>query len=446
VGLLLAHTLWDYGEARSLKFAMKTRAPDYGASRPPASPGTGRDAAAYFLAAGILAARSPAGLAAIDNGRDALREATVSAEALERVGAILQGEAETFRLLERAAELDFTGFGSARANLFDLLHAKRLASLRALHAAATGDTDAAVRSLLTELSLEGSARSPMSALTLDRWLLNWRSWTVDDICTVLNRTAPSEAALERLADALAEADEDTRIAHFFEQARDRLIAAYLRRLGPYDGSFADAGLFGDGLLSGRPGLAARIARPLVARDLRVRLRQYAALTVAAASPWPGRLDAILAAGAPTRSIRSMLGPLAGLIYPGADWVNDEPRVQRLQLQIATVDMALIRAARLVVAIERHRRDNAGQIPETLTALVPRYLETLPVDPFSGEPMRYASIAAGYVVYGVGTNGQDDGGAEVDAPPIQKGARYSEARRTGDVGLSIRLAQQRPTRD
>jgi hypothetical protein len=441
VGLLLAHTVWDYSEASALKSALETWAPDHGASRPRQPTATGRDAAPYYLAAGILARRSPAYVArGIGNDRKALQQDPPSAEVIDRVGATLADEEEVLRLLDRAAELPFTGFGSASTNLFDQLSAKLLASLRALHAAARGDGDAAVRSLITELSLEGSERSPMSTLTLDTWLLNWRSGTVDDIRTVLSRTAPSAAALERLAAALAEADEDTRIARFFERARERVIAAGFRRLGPYDGSFAEAGLFGDGLVEGRPGLFARVVRPLVARDLRGRLQQHAALREAAAAPWPGRLDAILAAEAPARSIRRTLGPLAGLIYPQPDWVDAEPRVQRLQLEIAAVDIALVRAIRVAVAIERYRRDNRGQLPAALTVLAPQYLEDLPVDPFSGGPMGLALTDAGYAVYSVGANGQDDGGTEVGAPPFPATGRYSEARMTGDVGVSIRLAR------
>jgi hypothetical protein len=115
-------------------------------------------------------------------------------------------------------------------------------------------------------------------------------------------------------------------------------------------------------------------------------------------------------------------------------------VQRLQLEIAAVDIAMVRAIRVAVAIERYRRDHRGQLPAALTVLAPQYLEELPVDPFSGGPMGLALTDAGYAVYSVGANGQDDGGTEVDAPPIQKGARYSEARRTGDVGVSIRLTR------
>ena len=441
VALLLVHTLWDYSEARALQSALVTLAPDDGASIPRPG-GAAWSAAPYYVAAGILAARSPSHVArGIGDDRKALQREPPGAAVVERVGMALAREDDVFRLLDRAAELDFRGFGSLRVNLFDLFTAKLLASLRALHAAAMGDGDAAAASILTQLRLEGAERSPISTLTLDTWLLNWRSMTVvEDIRVVLSRTEPSAASLEQLAAALADADEDTRIARFFHRSRDRLIARSFYRLGPYDGSFAEAGLFGDGLLRGRPGLFARIVRPLVARDLRGRLRQYGALLEAARSPWPGRSDAIVEAGARIWSIRRPFGSVAGLIYSVDGWLDDDPEGQRRQLHFAVADIALVRAARVAVAIERHRRDNAGQLPTALTALAPRYLAMLPIDPFSGEPMHFAATTDGYVVYSVGANGQDDGGDQVDAPPFPVIGPNSEARMTGDVGVSIRLTR------
>jgi len=36
---------------------------------------------------------------------------------------------------------------------------------------------------------------------------------------------------------------------------------------------------------------------------------------------------------------------------------------------------------------------------------------LPVDPFTGQPLRFRKLETGYVVYSVGENGVDDGGEE-----------------------------------
>ena len=71
-----------------------------------------------------------------------------------------------------------------------------------------------------------------------------------------------------------------------------------------------------------------------------------------------------------------------------------------------VNTAKLRAARTAVAIERYRLAH-GQLPTTLPALVPFYLETAPSDPFDGQPLRYQKLANGYVVYSVGTDVTND---------------------------------------
>jgi len=41
--------------------------------------------------------------------------------------------------------------------------------------------------------------------------------------------------------------------------------------------------------------------------------------------------------------------------------------------------------------------------------VPTYLETVPTDPFTGDPLRYKLIEGGCAIYSVGEDGADDGG-------------------------------------
>lgn len=77
--------------------------------------------------------------------------------------------------------------------------------------------------------------------------------------------------------------------------------------------------------------------------------------------------------------------------------------------------ALIRAglanAQTVVALERWRRAHPGQWPDRLADLVPAYLKVVPLDPFTGEPVRFRRLPQGYVVYCVGMDLTDDGGKE-----------------------------------
>lgn len=68
----------------------------------------------------------------------------------------------------------------------------------------------------------------------------------------------------------------------------------------------------------------------------------------------------------------------------------------------------LRCASVGMALERYRRDD-GRWPDTLDALVPRYLAAVPTDPYDGKPLRYQRRPDGVVVYWVGEDGTDDGG-------------------------------------
>jgi len=73
-------------------------------------------------------------------------------------------------------------------------------------------------------------------------------------------------------------------------------------------------------------------------------------------------------------------------------------------------LAIQRCARTGCAVERFRALN-GRLPSTLDELVPGLLEAVPTDPGSGESLKYRRLERGYVVYGLGEDGTDDGGAE-----------------------------------
>jgi hypothetical protein len=76
--------------------------------------------------------------------------------------------------------------------------------------------------------------------------------------------------------------------------------------------------------------------------------------------------------------------------------------------------AELRCAAVAVAVERYRRAHA-QWPNSLTALVPTYIEEVPVDPFDGKPLRFGRFDEGIVVYSVGHDGVDNGGVVTKNP-------------------------------
>jgi hypothetical protein len=73
------------------------------------------------------------------------------------------------------------------------------------------------------------------------------------------------------------------------------------------------------------------------------------------------------------------------------------------------DRAVLRGAIVALALERYRLER-GDWPSELKSLVPAYLPAVPLDPFDGQAMRYRRLPDGVIVYSVGPDGQDDGGA------------------------------------
>jgi hypothetical protein len=86
------------------------------------------------------------------------------------------------------------------------------------------------------------------------------------------------------------------------------------------------------------------------------------------------------------------------------------------------DQAYLRCAVVAVAAERYRHDHK-QWPKTLDALVPSYLQAVPNDPYDGQPLRYKLLEDGVVIYSVGPDKQDDGGARNRRNPLAKGTDY-----------------------
>jgi len=73
------------------------------------------------------------------------------------------------------------------------------------------------------------------------------------------------------------------------------------------------------------------------------------------------------------------------------------------------DQAQMEFASAAIALERYQLF-ASKLPDRLDELVPSFLDSVPQDPFDGEPLRYRRTENGYLVYSIGYNQRDDGGA------------------------------------
>jgi hypothetical protein len=71
--------------------------------------------------------------------------------------------------------------------------------------------------------------------------------------------------------------------------------------------------------------------------------------------------------------------------------------------------AILSTVAAALAVERFRRDG-GRWPASFAEMVPGYLKNVPIDPFDLQPLRYKHLPDGVVIYAVGPDGVDDGGA------------------------------------
>jgi hypothetical protein len=77
-------------------------------------------------------------------------------------------------------------------------------------------------------------------------------------------------------------------------------------------------------------------------------------------------------------------------------------------------------SQIALALGAYHNDH-GNYPDRLAELAPKYLAEIPKDGFSGADYIYRREGNGYLLYGVGRNGKDDGGkSQQNDPPDEEG--------------------------
>jgi hypothetical protein len=146
-----------------------------------------------------------------------------------------------------------------------------------------------------------------------------------------------------------------------------------------------------------PGLARVLHRlsGVLYRDLRTGLLLYGDLIAIAQLPEaPARLDAAQAFAEPLSDVPGQYVVSRLALANAHRWVE-------LEIQHA----ALVEATRVSLAAEAARLET-GRLPDGVGGLL---LEPTPLDPATGEPLRYRIEDTGFVVYSAGANRADDGG-------------------------------------
>lgn len=128
------------------------------------------------------------------------------------------------------------------------------------------------------------------------------------------------------------------------------------------------------------------------------LRTY---LTAVKNPYPMRLELVgdLNDDATYRRAKRRLYPVSLLLLP---WLTSI-------VPADAENIARLRIAQTVLAIERYRLRNGSKIPEKLTDLCPDFLPAVFQDPFDGRPLRFRILGDGYVVYSIGKDLKDSSG-------------------------------------
>lgn len=74
------------------------------------------------------------------------------------------------------------------------------------------------------------------------------------------------------------------------------------------------------------------------------------------------------------------------------------------------DEAMLQLMRVGLSVELYRAEN-GSYPVSLDALTPTLGGSLPIDPYTGQPLVYRTSGEGFVLYSAGQNRVDDGGQQ-----------------------------------
>jgi hypothetical protein len=177
------------------------------------------------------------------------------------------------------------------------------------------------------------------------------------------------------------------------------------------------------------GLPLRPVWRVAARDS---VRALATCLDVAVKPWPARFVEMQKLSEPPPGY--MVSHFLGLQFPGST-----VGACRLVTENFARGVAIVRATRLALAVERHRA-RTGQLPEALSALDVDTAEADYVDPFTGQPLLFRKDATGFVVYSVGPNLQDDGGKPTRQMFIQSASAGDNAG-SKDVGVAVRLTSR-----
>jgi hypothetical protein len=343
------------------------------------------------------------------------RTEPLPADMRQLIAEYLSDNAETLRLLHQAASMrscrypvDLTkGVTAPLRHLNSIRHAARLLELEAIQHTEEQHPQPAVESTIASL---GVSRSLNQEPTLISYLVHIACQGIDleSLERILNRTPLTDEQLAKLATAIEESENQQAFRRAYVGERCMGVDIF------------------QGLRTGK-----------------IPLKEISSM-LDEEQPWPRFLIPVYrATGLLELDERAYLDIMEGYVkatqllppesiaafHAVTDKVEHLTRWRVLsRMLLPALDKpvskagycaAKIRDAETALAVERYRLAN-GKLPSQLSDLVPTFLPAVPSDPFDGKPLRYKTLAKGYVVYSVGEDREDNGGAEKNSKGVSYG--------------------------
>ena len=333
-----------------------------------------------------------------------LRTEPLTEETKALVTRYIADNQQALELLHKGAAIEHSryhvdlskGLEALNLDFSNIRHGARLLKLEAILDAENGKPEQAAGSITSAFGLARSlSKEPMLVSQLVR--IACQELAVSTLERAVNRTEFSDEQLADLSRTLVNAEDPCAMIRAFVGERCMGISILKMPAAKI-----------------LPLLSIESNRPHPLGALKITLYRFAGLADMGAAiyldlmsdyikaiqlPSPQRQEAADAVDARFEKI-SRIHILVHVIMPALS------RCTTIDLRIA----AQLRSARAGLAVQRYRLA-ANKLPDTLTELVPTYLDAVPEDPFDGKELRYKKLETGFVVYSIGEDGSDDGGKE-----------------------------------
>lgn len=283
------------------------------------------------------------------------------------------------------------------------------ADYRAIVKANAGQAGAAVDSVLMELSVAQSLKTE-PLLVSQEVRGSYQHRAIGGLEQIINRVNLTTNQLERLQDAFSRLEAEETAGDDFERAwigEEVMAESYmnlssneLQRLG-----LETMRVFGNG----DTGFTTNDLPKFISKGMETRIadRKYLTKTY-------DQILSLWRQGYPKRFeidqvYQTLLSQLGQRQFYFTAAFNGDHEVKFVAREGAVV--VRLRLAKTAVALERYRFAHQNRYPDSLNALVPEYLPTVPEDIFADSPPQYRRRGEGYVLYSIGSDRKDDGGSK-----------------------------------